>query len=123
MRICVKDDKTAAEPQRRRFLVLWGRPNIGGSRDWFIAALTPVVTITGASEAFNALWATVPKGLSYRGAIHPSLRVSVRPETLSGPTDEPFFTARMGTVGMTQTALDSVHPPSPCLGAVSSSPY
>ncbi|HEX8723124.1 MAG TPA: porin family protein [Pyrinomonadaceae bacterium] len=106
MRVWVRANQTAgSSPAQRRFFIIWGRPNIGGTKDWFQVALTPAVTVNAPSETFSALWETVPKE---NFTNHPCLRVYVLPATLTAPFDDAYFNAHSGAAGLTQADLDAV---------------
>jgi hypothetical protein len=80
MRIWFKARRTApsATAIRKRFLIVWGRPFIGATQDWFVANLSPPVTITAATDTFNFLW-NVPK---VNFTDHPCLRIYALPDDL-----------------------------------------
>ena len=67
---------------KRRFLVVWGRPNIGGN-DWYVAGLTAPVTLNGPETQANFIWNNPPP-VAFTG--HPCMRVYVLPENLNGPS-------------------------------------
>lgn len=83
MRVWVRVRRTApgASAIKKRFAIFWGRPNIGGSQEWFKVVLSPPVTVTAAVETFNFLWTRVPP---VAFTDHPCLRVYALPETLNG---------------------------------------
>ena len=91
---------------RKRFLIVWGRPFIGGTQDWFVASLTPTIAITAAVDTFNFEW-NVPKN---NFTNHPCLRIYALPETLNGaagdgtPVNEAFIMAIS-----TAAHLDKLH--------------
>lgn len=85
MRIWFRARRTApsATGIRKRFLIVWGRPNIGATEDWFVASLSPPVTITAATDTFNFLW-NVPK---VNFTDHPCLRIYALPDDLRRQSD------------------------------------
>jgi hypothetical protein len=63
----------------QRLLVIWGRPNIGGTADWFVVGLSGSVAIANPSSTSFILWDDPPP---QNFTDHPCLRVYVLPDSL-----------------------------------------
>lgn len=82
MRIWVRMNRTmpGVSAIKKRIAIFWGRPNIGGTQEWFRVVLSPPLNITAPTETFNFLWTSVsPQTFT----DHPCLRVYALPETLN----------------------------------------
>lgn len=91
---------------KKRFLVVWGRPNIGGTQEWFVATLTPVITITAAVDTFSFDW-NVPKS---NFTDHPCLRIYALPETLNATSSDGTLVNDAFVTGITtDLALNKLH--------------
>lgn len=85
-KVWVKAFPTSSGVKRRRLFIVWGRPGIGGSQDWFPVAVTPPISFTGTDEEVVEIDNWVPSGENFTS--HPCLRVYVLPDELSTGFEE-----------------------------------
>jgi hypothetical protein len=93
MGVWIKATSTRMDIVKRRFLVLWGRPNIGAPQAWYLAGTTDsAVAIPGGDTPVSFIWNDVP---AVAFSDHPCIIVYMLPPT--------FTAAQQATITALQT--------------------